>query len=287
VNGLRIAIPNKGRLQEETIDLLRSAGIRIPHNLGRRLVTGSSEGGVRVLLVRAQDIPEFVEVGAADLGITGRDLVLETDRKVEQLLALGYGRCRLVLAAPEGSTVKSLENVPRNASIATAHPRIAEAFFHSRNKEVQIVRVSGATEAMPSIGVADLIVDLVETGTTLRLHNFREVVTIERSEAVLIGPSEPMPHRPVPDLLLGAIRSVLDAIPRRYLMANLPRARIPELERICPGLAAPTVMDLQGAGDLAAVHVVVEANRLNEVIPGLKELGASGILVLPIERLVP
>lgn len=284
---LKIAVPNKGRLMEETIDLLRAVGLRVPRQADRTLIATVNGGRYQVLFARAQDIPEFVEVGAADVGITGLDLVEETGCRVERLLDLKYGHCKLVVAAPDPSPVASVESIPPGARVATAFPNLTRRYFERLRKAVTIVPVSGATEITPSIGVADLITDLTQTGSTLRQNHLRLLDVILESWAVYIaGPSAQGAVRQEAEDLAHAFDSVENALRKRYLMANVERARLEEVVRLIPGLKAPTVLDTADRSTVA-VHAVVDEDAITSLVPRLKKAGASGILVLPIERMVP
>jgi ATP phosphoribosyltransferase len=284
---LKIAVPNKGRLMDETVDLLRAVGIRVPRQTDRTLIATTNGGRYQVLFTRAQDIPEFVEIGAADVGITGLDLVEETGGRVERLLDLKYGLCRLVVAAPEGSRIGSIEDVPSGARVATAFPNLTRRYFERKRKKVAIVPVSGAAEITPSIGVADLITDLTQTGSTLKQNHLRLLDVILDSWAVLVArPGALARKKKDADDLAHAFDSVETAVGKRYLMANVERRKLAAVTKLIPGLRSPTVMDTADRG-VVAVHAVVDEDAINSLVPALKKAGASGILVLPIERMVP
>jgi ATP phosphoribosyltransferase len=236
--------------------------------------------------VNARDIPEFVADGAADLGITGRDLVVESARDVAVLLDLGFGRCRLAMAASEDSEVSGLEGVVDGARVATVFPRVTAEFFRRRGQQVTLVPISGAAENAPHLGVADLIVDLVSTGSTLKMNGLREVATILESTAVLIGRGDALESAQTRELVT-ALESVLRAQDRRYLMANVPRAQLARVKEILPGINGPTVVDILNSGEHVAAHAVVERREVYRVIAQLKAIGATGILVTSIERLMP
>ncbi len=284
---LKIAVPNKGRLMEETLDLLRSVGIRVPRGSDRTLIATTNGGRYQVLYTRAADIPEYVEIGAADIGVTGLDLVSETGCAVDRLLDLKYGYCKLVVAAPEHSGIRSMARVPRGAKVATAFPNLTSRFFRKMKKAVTIVPVSGATEITPAIGVADLITDLTQTGSTLKQNHLEIIDVILESWAVLIaGRSMPKGRRQDAEDLAYAFNSVENAVGKRYLMANIDRKRVDQIVRLIPGLKSPTVVDLAERG-MVAVHAVVQEDSINSLLPRLKKAGATGILILPIERMVP
>lgn len=286
---LRIALPNKGRLSQDARELFTDAGLEI-RAAGPRALTASLGGEFQALFVRAQDIPEFVADGAADAGITGYDLVCESGRVLDELADLEFGRCRLAVAAKDESGVQSLDDITAGMRVATVFPRITREFFAARSVSVEVVPVSGAAEIAPHIGIADIIVDLVSTGSTLRVNGLHEVGTVLESSSRLITRAEvradPDRARSL-DELVGALSSVLAARTKRYVMANVPRDRLEEVKRVVPGLNGPTVIDIMNGGAYVAVHSVVSAATIYRTVADLKALGAEGILVTRIERLMP
>lgn len=246
--------------------------------------------GFQALFVRAEDIPEFVADGAADLGVTGSDLVMESGREVRELLDLGFGRCRLVAAVKDDSPVQSPSDLPPGTRIATSFLRISASFFEAVGVPVTLVPVSGACEITPHIGVADGIVDLVSTGSTLRVNGLRELATLVHASARLVGNRErladPDTERRVAELVI-ALESVLRAEQKRYLMANVPRSRLDEVREVIPGISGPTIVEVLDGGAWVAAHAVVDVDRVYQTINRLKALGAEGILVTRIERLMP
>ena len=286
---LRIALPNKGRLSQDARELFTDAGLEI-RAAGPRALTASLGGEFQALFVRAQDIPEFVADGAADAGVTGFDLIQESGRALDELADLEFGRCRLAVAAREDSGVVVLEDIGAGMRVATVFPRITRQFFAARGAEVEVVPVSGAAEIAPHIGIADVIVDLVSTGSTLRVNGLREVATVLESTSRLISTpavrADAARARAL-DELVGALSSVLAARGKRYVMANVPRTRLEEVKRVVPGLNGPTVIDIMNGGEYVAVHSVVSAATIYRTIADLKALGAEGILVTRIERLMP
>lgn len=281
---LRLALPNKGRLAGDALDLLERAGLE-PDVASDRALRADLGDDFTALFVRARDIPEFVADGAADLGITGSDLVSEAGRPGETLLPLGFGRCRLVVAGKDDG-VDSVDELPDNVRIATSFPATTERWFAELGRRVTLVPVSGAAEIAPHLDMADIIVDLVSTGSTLKVNGLRELATIAPSEAVLIGRSDAAAD-PRTRQLVAALESVIRARGRRYIMANVPRAALPELREVLPGLNGPTIVDVLNAGEHVAAHAVVDASAVYQTIGRLKELGAEGILVTRIERLMP
>lgn len=286
---LRIALPNKGRLADETRELLADAGLDLRFR-GDRALSASLGGDWEALFVRAQDIPEFVADGAADAGVTGWDLVSETGRPLDSLLDLEYGRCRLVVAAREDGPVTTVQDIGDGQRVATIFPRLTRSFFADAGRAVELVPVSGAVEIAPHLGIADVVVDLTETGSTLRVNGLREVATVLQSTARFVtapGRRDDAAIGTALDDLVTALQSVVAARGQRYLMANVPRARLDEVKRLLPGLDGPTVVDVLNGGDLVAVHAVCPAPGLDRVIKGLRDIGGSGILVTRIERLLP
>lgn len=283
---LKIALPNKGRLSEEVRELFNDAGLEVRVR-GERALTASLGGEFEAIFVRAQDIPEFVADGAADAGVTGWDLVCESGRELELLMDLEFGRCRLVVAAREDSGIQKLEDIQNGVRVASSFTRLTQEFFEKRGQTVKVVPVSGATEIAPHLGIADIIVDLTSTGSTLKMNGLREVGTIVQSSARLIAHKGHTPEAAAQlDELRQALGSVLAARGKRYLMANVPRRVLPNVNEVLPGLNGPTVVDVQG-GDFVAVHAVVPARNIYRTINALKALGCQGILVTRIERLMP
>ncbi|MEX1258314.1 MAG: ATP phosphoribosyltransferase [Gemmatimonadota bacterium] len=287
---MRIAIPNKGRLADSALETFELAGLK-PEFRAERALVARLGSEFQAIFVRAQDIPEFVADGAAELGITGRDLVEESSRiEVVELLDLGFGRCRLIVAVRDESPVASPGELPEGTRVATSFPKLARRYFEGLGNSIQIVPVSGAAEIAPHLGVADAIVDLVSTGSTLRVNGLKEIGTILDSSALLIGNrkalGDPTSGRSRDELVM-ALESVLRAREKRYLMANVPRARLEEVRKVLPGISGPTIVDVLDRGTWVAAHAVVDAGQVYQTIARLKALGAEGILVTRIERLMP
>lgn len=289
---LRIALPNKGRLTDEVRTLFADAGLEV-RSAGERALVAALGSDFEAIFVRAQDIPEFVADGAADAGVTGWDLVREAERPLESLLDLEFGRCRLVVAAREESGIASLDDIVGDGDgpprVATAFPRVTARYFAELRRPVTIVPVSGAAEIAPHLGIADIVTDLVSTGSTLRVNQLREVATILESTARLVaapGDAEPGRRRAI-DELVAALESVLRARGKRYVMANVPRAALDQVRRVLPGLNGPTVIPVMNGGCLVAVHAVVAQEAIYRTIADLKALGGEGILVTRIERVMP
>ena len=282
---LRLAIPNKGRLVEPTVTLLRDAGLVFEPG-ERALVARVQNFDLDILFVRTNDIVEFVADGVAELGITGLDLVAEAGSDVPQIRTLGYGRCRLTVAVPSDSPIRTVEDLA-GLRVATSHMNLTRTFFAGRGIKVEVIPVSGAAEVAPRLGLAEAIVDLVSTGSTMVVNGLRPIEEVFSSEAVLLANRTATTERAG---VLSSIETMLSATlaarDRKYLMMNAPIDKAAELEALLPGLESPSVIPLVHAG-MIAIHSVVEADAVWSLLPKLKAAGASGILILPIEKLVP
>lgn len=277
----RLALPNKGRLAEPALQLLRDAGLEIEVSPAS-LTTTVRNFDLDLLFVRAEDVPEYVADGLVDAGITGNDLVAERTPGLDVVLELGFGACTLTLAVPRGAAAGSPGELG-GARVATSFPRLTRSFFDERGVEVQVIEVRGAVEVTPQLGVADAVVDLVATGSTLRLNGLRPLAGLLASQAVLVTRPDRPDDRWRP--LVAMLRSVIDARGKEYLMMNAPTASLDRIRALMPGLSGPTVMPLADPS-MIAVHAVAERATLWRLIPGLKDAGARDILVVPIEKMV-
>ncbi len=283
---VQLAIPNKGRLHEPTVELLEDSGIGLIDRGSRQLFARTNVQELEVILVRTQDIPNIVGSGTADLGITGHDLVMESEAEIEELLDLDFGRAEMVLAAHESSPIKSVEDIEDGVKVATEFPNVTKRFFRERGIEIEVTEVSGATEVTPFIGIADLIVDLRSTGVTLRSHGLEVIEKLFDTSVRLIANPEKLEEKGEKiDEIKRALESVIKARPRKLLIMNVPEEEISEIKDLVPGMSGPTVSKVQGT-DMLAVQVVVQANEIYDVINKSKEAGARDILVVPIERVV-
>ena len=283
---IRLAIPNKGRIAGPVNELLERSGLRLIEGGERRLVTRTHDPSVEILFARPIDIPEYVASGVADLGITGRDMVMERGSAVEEVLDLEIGRATLVVAVPEESGIEAVADLD-GARVATEFPSITRSFFADRGITVTIVTVGGACEATPHLGIADAIVDLSSSGTTLRTNHLRVVEEIFTSTTILVAnPAALTARRGKIGELTLAIESVISAKGQCYLMMNVHRGALADVREVLPGLSGPTVMDVASDENLVAVHAVVKEDRVYQLINQLKQAGAKDILVMPIERII-
>ena len=282
---LRLAVPNKGRLVEPTIGLLHDAGLVFEEH-ERSLVARVQNFALDILFVRTNDVIEFVGDGVADLGITGQNLLSETGAELPVVRRLNYGRCKLAAAVPTDATAQRVEDLA-GLRVATAHPETTRRFFAEKRIALDVIPISGAVEVAPRLGLAEAIVDLVSTGSTLAMNGLRQIGDVLPSEAVLIANPEAQQTR---ESDLAAIDTMLAAViaarGKKYLMMNAPEIHLPELEALLPGLESPSVIPLAHEG-MIAIHSVIDADAVWALLPRLKAAGASGILVLPIEKLVP
>lgn len=284
---LKIAIPNKGRLCDDTIQLMRRAGIHLRGSSDRKLFATALGGRLQVMYLRAKDIPEFVADGTVDAGITGLDVVQESGTSVDLRTDLRFGRCRLIAAVPQEHPAQETVDLPQGIRIATSFPRLTETYFADAGQTVQVVEVTGACEVTPTLGVAEAITDLTSTGSTLAMNHLREIGTILTSTCHLIAnPELPSEVADELDRLEFALDSVVAAQDKRYLLADVPRTAMDAIREFLPGLAGPTVVDIAGNPDMVAIQVVIDESDVFDAVHRLKELGGRGILIVPIDRLV-
>ena len=283
---IRLAIPNKGRISDPIIELLEKGGLHLHSSSSRKLIAPTCDPAVEVLFARPIDIPEYVANGAADLGITGRDMVRERGASVTEILDMKMGSATLVLAVPEESGIRTAADLA-GKRIATEFPHTTEEYFREHGVEVSIFPVSGACEATPYLGVADAIVDLSSSGTTLKTNHLVVLEEILHSTTILIGNNDAMQHRREKiDEITLALDSVISARGKCYLMMNVNRDALSEVKEVLPGLGGPTVMDVASDESLVAVHAVVDEERVYQLITRLRNAGARDILVMPIDRLI-
>jgi ATP phosphoribosyltransferase len=280
---MRIAVPNKGRIHEPTMKLLERAGLHVKDGADRRLYADTVDPDVTVLFARAADVPEYVYDGAAAMGVTGYDQVRESGRELVELLDLEFGECRLVLAAPEDGPVTSVSDID-GGTIATEFPRITREYLAAEGIDAEVVEVTGATELTPHVEMADAIVDITSTGTTLAVNRLAVIDELLSSSVRLFARPDAVDDPKVQEVTT-ALKSVLAAEGKRYLMMNVDRAALEEVREILPGMGGPTVMDVAG-GDDVAVHAVVDERQVFSVINDLRSVGARDVLVTEIERLV-
>jgi ATP phosphoribosyltransferase len=281
---LAIAIPSKGRLREPAWSLLEASGLS-PQEPGERVLMAQCRNAdVDILFVRADDVPEYVQDGVVDCGVTGLDLVAEKGCVVEVMLRLGFGTCSLIAAVPNEDPAQSLDDLD-GRRVATAHPHLAEVALSERGVKAELVTVAGSAEIAPRLGLADAIIDLVSSGSTLRTNGLRPLGSLYESEAVLIGRTDDE-SRESARTLTTVLGSVVTARANRYLMCNVPSSAVGEVTALLPTRGSPSVMPLANP-DKVALHALVPARDIWQLLPRLEALGATSILTLPVERMVP
>ena len=281
---LRIAVQSKGRLFEDTMNLLNEADIKIGTNK-RTLLVQSSNFPVEVLYLRDDDIPQSVATGVADIGIVGENEFVEKDEDAEIINRLGFSKCRLSLAIPKTVDYKGLEWF-NGKKIATSYPGILQAFLTEKGIKAEIHVITGSVEISPGIGLADGIFDIVSSGSTLISNNLREVEVVMKSEALLIANKNLDEEKcKILNEMLFRFQAVRNAEDKKYVRMNVPKARMKEIISVLPGLKSPTVIPLAD-DEWCSVHTVLEEKRFWEIIGKLKDLGAQGILVTPIEKMI-
>ena len=281
---LRIAVQSKGRLYEDTMNLLSEAGIKIPSSK-RTLLVESSNFPIEVLFLRDDDIPQSVATGVADLGVVGKNEFEERGEDADIIRPLGFSRCRLSLAIPKNIDYPGLSWF-EGRKIATSYPGILRRFMQEKGIHSEIHVITGSVEISPGIGLADAIFDIVSSGGTLVSNNLREVEVVMQSEALLIGnKSLSEEKRQVLDELLFRIEAVKNAEDKKYVLMNVPSESLEEIIRVLPGMRSPTVMPLATPG-WNSVHTVIDEKSFWQIISQLKALGAEGILVIPVEKMI-
>jgi ATP phosphoribosyltransferase len=283
VTRLTMALPSKGRLREPSWALLEASGVAPQEPSDRVLQSHCRNADIDLLFVRAEDVPEYVQDGVVDCGITGLDLVSERESKVEVLLRLGFGWCSLEAAVLIEDRARSVADLD-GRRIATAHPNLVGRALSERGIDAEVVPVSGSVEISPRLGLADAVVDLVSTGSTLRGNGLRSLGSLFESEAVLVALPGAQEHESV-QTLATVLGSVITARANRYVMCNVPKDRVTELAAMLPTRGSPTIMELATAG-LVSIHALVPASDIWSLLPKLERCGATSILTLPIERMV-
>jgi len=281
---LTIAIQNKGRLNEDTVALMRDAGITASAS-HRKLISDAKGFPLHVLYLRDDDIPQAVAMGVADIGIVGLNEVLEKEQDVDVRLRLGFGACRLSLAVPNQTDYPGVKWFD-GKRVATSYPVILKKFFKENNISAHVHEIAGSVEVAPAVGMADAIFDIVSSGGTLIQNGLREEETVIRSEAVLIS-TPGLSEEKEKDLakLIFRFRSILESRGMKYVLFNLPKTNIDDAVSILPGMKSPTILPLANP-DWVSLHVVIHEDELWEKIEQLKQRGATDILVLALENLI-
>jgi ATP phosphoribosyltransferase len=283
---LKLALQKKGRLSDNSIDLLRHCGIDI-ETYTERLIVSARNFKIDLLFLRDDDIPEYVQDGVADIGIVGEDILFEKQADIVVSEKLGFGGCKLMIAAPSDSVPVSVNDLA-GKKIATSYPNILQKYLNDNKIDAKVIEISGSVEIAPSLGVADLICDVVSTGTTLMMNKLKKSFVVFDSQAVLISNKSLKNNKEKFETLNSLIirmRSVLKAKNSKYLMMNVPKESLNRIIKIIPSLKSPTVLNLADGNSLA-VHAVIPSDQFWKIVSDLKDAGASGILLLPIENMI-
>lgn len=281
---LRVAIQKSGRLHEDSLRLLKESGIEIGNGVNK-LKTDAANFPLELFFLRDDDIPQYVEDGVADIGFVGENVVYEKSKKVEVAYALGFGKCRLSFAIPKGQIFTGPQFL-ENKKIATSYPVLVQKYLDNHQIKAEIHEISGSVEIAPGIGLADVICDLVSSGSTLFMNGLQEAETILNSEAVLIKKTKLSTEASVLlESLLFRIESVKKAKKNKYVLLNAPNEQLEKIISILPGMRSPTVLPLATSG-WSSVHSVIEETHFWDLIEQLKMAGAEGILVVPIEKMI-
>jgi len=281
---LKIAIQKSGRLSESSRKLFEECGIKISNGAGTLKIVASNFP-IEILFLRDDDIPQYVEQGVADIGIVGENMVFEKNKEVDILEQLGFAGCRLSLAIPKEENYSG-HGFFMNKRVATSYPHLLGEYFTSNNITATVEEISGSVEIAPGVGLADAICDIVSSGSTLLMNGLKEVETIMKSQAVIIANRNILPGKKlILEKLLFRIRAVKNARENKYILLNAPREAIKEICQILPGMKSPTILPLAEEG-WCSLHSVVKEDEFWDRIDQLKNAGAEGILVIPIEKMV-
>ena len=281
---LRIAVQKSGRLQEESLQILKECGLKVDASNGK-LKSVVPNFPLEVLFLRNSDIPQYVEDGVVDIAIIGENLLIEEESKLEMMLPLGFSKCRVSLAVPKNSDIQSVKDF-EGKKIATSYPKTVQNYLSKNGVKAEIHTISGSVEVAPTIGLADGICDIVSSGNTLFMNGLRELEVILKSEAVLVKNSKLSAEKnEILEKLIFRMKAVLSSRNSKYILLNAPNEAIAEISRILPGMKSPTVLPLAEAG-WSSLHSVISEDQFWEKIDALKNAGAEGILIVPIEKMV-
>lgn len=284
---IKIAVPSKGRISEPSINILEKAGLGLKDKESRKLISKTFNKDIDVLFARASDIPEFVQDGIADIGITGIDLINENEADVIELLDLKFGKTKLVLAAPEDANITSINDIDSEMTVATEFPTLTKKYLKENNLNLKIVKLSGSTEAAPFIGVADLITDLTSTGTTLKMNHLEIVDTLLESSIVLVANKESIEtKKELIESVSTSIKGVLEAARKKLLMMNVKTEYLNCVKEVMPSMGGLTISNVLSEEETVAAQAVIDEDEVFELVNKLRNAGAKDILVVPIERII-
>ena len=284
---IKIAVPSKGRISEPSISILEKAGLGLIDKSNRKLISKTFNENIEVMFARASDIPEFVNDGVADIGITGVDLIKENEVDVKELLDLRFGQTKLVLAAPEESNISSVNDITEDMKVATEFPVLTKKYLDENGLDLKIVKLSGSTEAAPFIGIADLITDLTSTGTTLKMNHLEIIDVILESSIKLIANHDSLKEKnQLIEAVSTSIKGVLDADRKKLIMMNVDESKLDKVKEVMPSMGGLTISEVLSDKKTVAAQAVIDEKEVFELVNDLRNAGARDILVVPIERII-
>ena len=284
---LTIAVPSKGRISDPAVNILEKAGLGLKNATNRKLFASTYNKNIDVMFARAADIPEFVEEGVCDMGISGLDLIREADAEVEILLDLEFGHTKLVLASPEDSSINSKDDLKDGMTIATEFPNLTRKYLKENGLNIKIVKLTGSTEIAPFIGIADAITDLTSTGTTLNMNHLKVVDVILESSIKLISNKDSLKTKTnLVEAVNTSIEGVIEADRKKLVMMNVAKEKLCDVQKVMPAMSGPTVSEVLSSEATVAVQAVVDEEEVFELVNKLKNAGARDILIVPIERII-
>ena len=271
---LKIAVPSKGRISDPSISILEKAGLGLKDNANRKLISATFNKDIDVMFARASDIPKFVEDEIVDMGITGVDLINESEANVKELVDLSFGQTKLVLASPEDSNINSIDDLTSDMVVATEFPTLTKKYLEEHGLTSKIITLSGSTEIAPLIGIADLITDLTSTGTTLKMNHLKIVDVILESKKELV------------EAVSTSIKGVIEAERKKLVMMNVKKENLDKVKKVMPAMTGPTISEVLSKEETVAVQAVIDEDVVFELVNDLRNAGAKDILVVPIERII-
>lgn len=281
---LKIAIQKSGRLSEKSLELFKNSGIKVS-NGDKKLKTEATNFPIELLFLRDDDIPQYVEQGVADIGILGKNEVLEKQKNINIINELGFGNCKLSLAIPKDEIYTNI-NFFNHKKVATSYPKILRKYFDEKNITAEIEEITGSVEIAPGIGLAHAIFDIVSTGSTLLTNGLKEVEVVMQSSAVIVANNNLAEEKKVIlQKLMFRFKALKMGVEHKYILLNAPVNAIPSIKSLIPGMKSPTILPLEDK-NWVSIHSVVQEDDFWEVLDQLKSLGAEGILVVPIEKMV-
>ena len=284
---IKIAVPSKGRISEPSINILEKAGLGLVDKNNRKLISKTFNENIEVMFARASDIPEFVNDGVADMGITGVDLIKENEADVAELLDLRFGQTKFVLAAPEESNINCVDDIKDDMKVATEFPVLTQKYLQEKGLNLKIIKLSGSTEAAPFIGIADMITDLTSTGTTLKMNHLEIIDTILDSTIKLIANHDSLNEkRELIESVSTSIKGVLDAERKKLIMMNVYENDLDKVKKVMPSMGGLTISEVLSDEKTVAVQAVIDEKQVFELVNDLRNAGARDILVVPIERII-